>query len=219
MLPELLMGFDIRVSPSTFDPESKFSRCWPGMVGKVDSPLTVDREVWKSLVDVTHMRQLSDSFMKMYSDSTTPNGYWSDMTVMNQYFAEQNSKVTCWTIAITVVQTFTYQYHNVPGSMAVPPVLDKTPDSEWQLLGYDVEDGLSFYGGILDQWPEPLQTNREKLWGGQLNQYHLFPSNPLPMDMLNTTIQIIRASVRSWFMACTSLNLVKVIIRALGELM
>lgn len=174
MLPELFMGFDIRVSPSTFDPESKFSRCWPGMVGKVNSPLTVDREVWKSLVDVTHMRQLSDSFMKTYSDSTTLNGYWSDMNVMNQYFEEQNSKVKSWTIAITVVQTFTYQYHNVPGRMAVPPVLDKTPDSEWHLLGYDVEDGLSFYDGILDQWPEPLQINREKLWGGQLNQYHLF---------------------------------------------
>ena len=200
MLKELVLGFDCR---EMWLPEAEVKnwqdKSWL-LNRSAERLLFVGRIWWKSVfVPYDGKASLSaQAATALGYNLTIPvewltyNEYWRDLKAMTEFITHHKDeyKKRCWMICITVVQTIEYLKNVEPGEFRVPPVENLEPEQIWTLLGYDVEDSLSFTGGLGMTWVEEYQRERRELWGPRLNQYHLFSNQEDALEYATYHIKI-----------------------------
>lgn len=171
MYIERIIGFDLR--EMHIDPAINLDRS-DLYNPNVETVLTVDRFRWKS-----------SFFDKETFNSTVPpelgtfNRFWRSLDAMNDFLRQQTIRLEgeCWQICITglVPEEYLEQIYGGPFEIYRIPLEDDPPNSTWKLLGYDVQDDLTFTHGLgqvlLDA---QLREEGAKLWAHHLNNYHLF---------------------------------------------
>lgn len=187
MHKELILGFDCR---EMWKPESEVKN-WPDtsylLKSDVSRILSVNQRFWQTvfLPPAGKYSLAAQSNTAPGYNLTIPdewrafNEFWRDLVAMRDFISDNTDEYQkrCWMIAITIVETPVYLRGTVTDVAWFPPIEAQEFDSQWTLLGYDIEDASFFNGGIGGvNWIEEYQAERRRLWGNRLNRYYLFPS-------------------------------------------
>lgn len=184
MVKELIMGFDCREMWRQEAEVKNWENKRQLLNSNVERVLSINRMRWQSVFHSSSGKNSASLDVETapgYNltipvEWMTPNRFWRSLEAMREFLIDHKEEDwrRCWMIGITIVQTPEYLLGTDDDPIRVPLSEEIEPDQQWTLLGYDVEDSVFFNRGLGTSWTEEYETERRKLWGTRLNQYHLF---------------------------------------------